>query len=54
MKEIYVIGMQTGHGCELTHGACAYQSREKADEAVKKYHEDGLHWMKVFTLRIQD
>jgi hypothetical protein len=54
MKEIYVVGMQVAGGVELHTFKSAYVSRVKAEEKVKEYHADGLTWMKVFTLIIQD
>lgn len=54
MREVYIVAMQGPHGPEPMSSNCAFIKYENAQVEVKKYHADGLTWMKVFTLNIMD
>lgn len=51
--KFYIVGLSTGHGCEITTQNCAYLDLDKADAKVKADRDKKIY-TQVFTVFVQD
>jgi len=50
-QQVYIIAIQGSHGAELTSGDCMYLTYAEAEAVLKQRQEDGLTYLRIFTLR---